>query len=392
MTATVAVTSAERTRDITGLRVLFCAYYWLPYRSGMTLDLSSVAAELATRGAAVRALVGRHDRSLAKAELVDGVTVRRIPVLARYDRAIVLPTLIPALAREAARADVVVLGMPLGEAAALARLVSPHRLVTYYICDPALPQRRLGKGLMWAVDRSAAIAVRRAATVVATSEDYARHSRVLSEVADRVVGIPPILDLDRMRSPERPSRPDDGQPRIGYLGRIVHEKGLDVLIRAVAQLPGPADLVLAGDAAAVAGGSELPRLQALAAELGVSVDYAGPLADDAVPAFLASVDVLALPSVSTLEAWGRVQAEAMLCGTPVVASALPGVRELVRATGMGLTVPPGDAAALASALSQVIDVPDRFTRSRPEVIAALGLDRVPERHVAAIAALGRRER
>jgi glycosyltransferase involved in cell wall biosynthesis len=289
-------------------------------------------------------------------------------------------------------ADVVVLGMPIAEAAMLAHLVPRGRLAAYYICDPALPHRRLGKSLVKIVDRSAAIAVRRAATVVATSRDYARHSRVLSTVADRVVGIPPTLDLERMRPPDLAGQAHDGSLRIGYLGRVVHEKGLDVLVRAVARLEDRATLVLAGDADAVAGGSELARLEAMAAELGVELAYHGPLADEAVPAFLASVDVLALPSVSTLEAWGRVQAEAMLCGTPVVASALPGVRELVGSTGMGVTVPPGDVAALANALSSVGADPDRYRRPREEIIESLGLDRVSERHVATIAAIGRANR
>ena len=82
-----------------------------------------------------------------------------------------------------------------------------------------------------AVDASARVAVRRADLVVATSGDYARHSRVLNGVADRVLAIPPILDLERMRpSNAQTSDADRDATRVGYLGRLTHEKGLDLLI------------------------------------------------------------------------------------------------------------------------------------------------------------------
>jgi glycosyltransferase involved in cell wall biosynthesis len=386
------VTSAAYT-SLSGLRFAFCMYYWPPYRSGMTLDLAAIAAELARRGAQVAAIVGRHDRALPRLEERDGVLVRRLAVAARYDRTIIVPGLVPAFARAARRADVAVIAMPLAEAPALVSVAPRGATAAYYICDPALPGRgRLARALIAAVDASARVAVRRADLVVATSADYAQHSRVLKGVAGRVLAIPPILDLERMRPPNGQTFVARGDAaRIGYLGRLTHEKGLDLLIRAAARLSGPVRIVLAGDSDAVAGGGERRALDSLAHELGVTLEYRGPLRDDEVPAFLASLDVFALPSVSTLEAWGRVQAEAMLCGTPVVASALPGVRELVRATGMGKTVTPGDVAGLAAALEEVIAARAHYVRPREEVVTALGVGDARERHVAALSALaGRR--
>jgi glycosyltransferase involved in cell wall biosynthesis len=73
-----------------------------------------------------------------------------------------------------------------------------------------------------------------------------------------------------------------------------------------------------------------------------------------------------------------VQIESMSCGTPVIASDLPGVRQAVKTTGMGKIVPPQDARALASALIEVLDRPNGFvkdpaeikTRYSPDTIAA----------------------
>ena len=84
-------------------------------------------------------------------------------------------------------------------------------------------------------------------------------------------------------------------------------------------------------------------------------------------AFYRMVDVLVLPSVNSTESFGMTQAEAMLMGTPVVSTDLPGVREPVRVTGMGELVPPKDDEALARAITAVIQEPGRYVRPASEV-------------------------
>lgn len=66
--------------------------------------------------------------------------------------------------------------------------------------------------------------------------------------------------------------------------------------------------------------------------------------------FYSSLDVFCLPSINPLEAFGMVQIEAMLCGVPVVASDLYGVRTIVGNTGMGLVCKKGDARVWRTAL------------------------------------------
>jgi glycosyltransferase involved in cell wall biosynthesis len=94
------------------------------------------------------------------------------------------------------------------------------------------------------------------------------------------------------------------------------------------------------------------------------------LPDEAMPSFYSLCDALAVTSLNSTEAFGLVQPEAMLAGTPVVATDLPGVREPVHRTGMGRIVPRRDPEALARALIDVIRGGDRYKRSRQEIAAA----------------------
>jgi len=86
------------------------------------------------------------------------------------------------------------------------------------------------------------------------------------------------------------------------------------------------------------------------------VTFTGLIPPDLLPAYYQACDVFCLPSVNRAEAFGIVQVEAMAAGKPVVSSALGNGVDYVNQHGVtGLTPPPGDVAALASALGQLLD-------------------------------------
>jgi glycosyltransferase involved in cell wall biosynthesis len=134
-------------------------------------------------------------------------------------------------------------------------------------------------------------------------------------------------------------------PVVGAVGRLSAEKGMDVLVRAVARLPGTR-AVVAGD------GPDRESLERLAHQLGIAslVTFAGwleaPWPDHLTP------DVLAVPS--RREGFGLVAAEALIAGIPVVASAVGGLPEVLEEGAAGLLVPPEDPTALARAIESVL--------------------------------------
>ena len=76
-----------------------------------------------------------------------------------------------------------------------------------------------------------------------------------------------------------------------------------------------------------------------------------------------------MPSLNSTESFGLVQVEAMLCGTPSIASNLPGVRVPPTSTGMGEVIPVGDSAALSDAILHILDQRERYVRPRAEIEA-----------------------
>jgi glycosyltransferase involved in cell wall biosynthesis len=148
---------------------------------------------------------------------------------------------------------------------------------------------------------------------------------------------------------ERAPRPEPPGPVIGAVARFSPEKGLDVLVEAVARL-GRGRLVLLGD------GDERPQLESLVQRLGIvdRVHFAGWVA----PPWTArwSFDVLVVPSRS--EGFGLAAVESMLAGIPVVATAVGGLREVIENESTGLLVPADDAAAMAAAIDRVLGDPD----------------------------------
>jgi glycosyltransferase involved in cell wall biosynthesis/GT2 family glycosyltransferase len=201
-------------------------------------------------------------------------------------------------------------------------------------------------------------ALRAAAGISACNADAARIAESKG-FPGRARVIPLGIDRDRFRAEGRTDaagRADaawltDAAMRseaitVGFAGRFVREKGLAVLLAAVAQ-DRRLRLRLAGD------GPMAGELPVLAERHGLAdrVELVGPLAPEALPGFYRSLDVLAVPSIPTAnwtEQFGRVAIEAMACGVPVVASDAGALPEVVG--DAGLVVPAGDATALAGAL------------------------------------------
>ena len=336
--------SDERAYD-----VVVALNYYAPYVSGVTEAARVTAEGLAALGWRVLVVAGHHDPASPARERLHGVDVIRTPVIARIGKGIVSPSFVPTVLRWARRSRLVHLHLPMLEAGAIALGVQGRPLVTTYQCDVTLPSGAFNSFQTWSLDRSHAMALRRSDVVAVTSEDYAHASRLAGAMSRRTHTLPAPA-IDRARGV--PRFRDGGGLHVGFLGRIVEEKGLEYLVRGFRELGSDARLLIGGDFAKIAGGSVVDKVRT-AIDGDPRISLLGFVADEDLPDFYASLDVFSLPSINSLEAFGIVQVEAMMQGVPVVASDLPGVRMPVRDTGFGRIVEPRDAAAITRALQEL---------------------------------------
>ena len=177
-------------------------------------------------------------------------------------------------------------------------------------------------------------------------------SRVISPGVDTRAFTP---DAER-RAEVRAARGwDDAVPVVGFAGRFVPEKGLDVLAAALRRMEIPWRALFVG------GGPGLAQVQALSAAFPRRVSIARGVTHAEMPAFYNAMDVLCAPSQTTLrwrEQFGRMLIEAMACGVPVLASRSGEIPHVV--ADAAVLLPEDDVEAWASTLTRVLqDAPAR---------------------------------
>lgn len=194
-----------------------------------------------------------------------------------------------------------------------------------------------------------------ASTIVATCSDEVAELRAMGIDHDRIRVVPCGVDLDHF-TPYGPVEPlATGRPRVLSIGRLVPRKGVEDIVRAIAEVP-QADLVIAGGPPAerVFEDDEAVRLRNIAVELGVldRVEFRGRVGRSDIPKLMRSAAVAVC--VPWYEPFGIVPLEAMACGTPVIGSAVGGLLDTVRPESSGLLVPARSPTCIADALRSLL--------------------------------------
>lgn len=338
------------------LRILIVGKYYLPFVGGIEANTASIARRLAQRHD-VTVLVNSHDGADVTEQLSGVTVIRRRPQWVIHSQPISL-----AMFKNVRLSsyDVVQFHAPNPLAAAQLwwRLVWQRRrpaiVITHHM---EIAGRKLLRLLtLWPYRWLAS----RADAVIVTSRKNAAISR------DLPTGIPTTaipLGLDatsyilsedirlEARSWRRSLAGD--APVVGFLGRHARYKGLNVLMQALAQLPG-VHAFLAGD------GPERLPIERLSRDLGLGdrVHFLGKIDEAMKLRFLSAIDVFAFPSTEITEAFGVSQMEAMLCGVPVVATDLPtGVTDVALDGKTALLAIPGDPESLRSCIARILRDP-----------------------------------
>ena len=222
-----------------------------------------------------------------------------------------------------------------------------HTLSGQLALDSRLPAWKRGL-LGWRKSLVYRLATQFVANSSCAAGDLAAHFQAPREK----IRVLPYALRDPMAAP--PAAEGPAEPHVVCAGRLHPSKGQDVLLKAAAKLRARFPrlrVTLAG------GGPQQKHLLGLARELGLSgcAGFAGAVSRDEVLRLMASAAVTAVPSRD--EAFGLVNVESLAVGTPVVASRVGGIPEIIRDGREGFLVPPEDPDALAAALGRVLENP-----------------------------------
>lgn len=365
------------------MKILTVLTYYRPHTSGLTIYVERLAKSLVKRGHQVTVLTSQYEKDLPREEIVDGVRIVRAPVAFRISKGVIMPSFGWLAWKLVSSHDVVHLHLPQFDAAGVAlrgQLLGKPTLITYH-CDLQLPRSIFNQLINLVVEMMNNLAAMLADKICAYTEDFASHSPFLRRFARKVEVIyPPVLmpsvppaAVDDFR---RRVNPESRSPVIGMATRFASEKGVEILLNALPKVREkyPTALVLyAGQYQDVMG--EGPYFDRLYPQIKGYQDsggwrFLGVLDQQEMAAFYSCLDLLVVPSLNSTETFGLVQIEAMIRGTPSIASNLPGVRVPPQLTGMGEVVPIGDAQALAEAILKILSSPGTY-RGEPDRVAEI---------------------
>lgn len=357
------------------LRILISLLYYFPHRTGLTIHVQQVAEELVRRGHEVTVLTARYNNNLPRdEEMHNGVRVIRLWAPIKISRGMVMPAFPWAAYLAMRQSDIVSIHTPMLETAFVSMIatLAGVKVIPTHHGDLVLPKtffNQVIQSIMFLLFRFMA---NNAPRLIAYSRDYAENSYYLKPYLHKTTPIYPPISIpepnpENVAALRRQWQKDDG-PIIGYSGRFVEEKRPDLAIKAletINQHYPNARLVFAGE-------YDIPyedtweRHQDIVTKYKDQLIMLGLLVDrNALADFYAACDVIILPSDT--ECFALVQVEAMLCGTPMVMTDIPGGRVPVTVTGMGKLAKQGDAQSMGQAVVDILDNPELYHKSRETI-------------------------
>ena len=372
------------------LKILVILLYYHPHPTGLTHYVRMVSEELVRRGHQVTVVASCHSQELPLGTtMLNGVRVERLWAPINVSRGRIMPFYPWSIFRLLREHDVVNVHIPLLETALVAFLagIVGVKVIPTHHGDLVLPESRFNTFITKTMFAFYKYMARRAPCIIGLSDDYADNSYYLLPFRDKVrIVFPPMIIPEPEPEGARRLREQwqlEGGPVIGYCGRFVLEKRPDLLIRSLEVINRKypnARIVFAGDYDIPYEGT-WERHQDLVAEYDSQLVFLGLLRDKQELAnFYAACDVLAMPSDS--DCFPLVQGEAMLCGTPVVMTDIPGGRVAVTITGMGRLAKKGDWQSIGETICAVLDDPEAYRKPKDFIASIFSFEDTVDRYEA----------
>ena len=349
------------------MKILFFSPYYYPYTSGVTTYPQKIFSYLAKKNE-IAVLTFRFDQQLSNQETYNQIAITRMPYWFKVSKGFISPQSLIYFYKYAKNSDLIILNQPNFEGLFLAIIgkILNKKIISIFHCQVFLEGNLFTKIANFILNISMKIQLYSSDRIVAYTKDYIDSLFYFKKFINKTVDVlPPIQKaIEDKEYFKKLTQLKKNNIWIGYAGRISSEKGLEYLVKAMKQFNNKTmTLVFAGPYGKDVAGENIyyDRIVRLLKEYKINHLFFGNLSSNQLSSFYKSIDILVLPSINQTEAFGMVQAEAMLSGTPVIASNLPGVRTPIKITKMGIIVEPKNIEQLSQAIKNILDKKSEFT-------------------------------
>lgn len=344
------------------MKILFFSPYFYPYISGLTIYPYKILKHLC-KYHSITILTFPYQK---KGHKEKKLKIIYLPYLFKISKGYISPQSFFYFYYYLKKSDILFLNQPNFNGLFLAILakIFNKKIISLFHCQVFLKPTFFNKIINFFLSSSMIIQFKLSNKIIIYKE-YFQSLPYYSYLKEKIVTIlPPIEELKIDKNFfQKIKKNKNKKIFIGFSGRISSEKGIEFLIEAVSQIKNKKiTLLFAGPYGEMVAGEKdyFLRIQKLLRDKKIDHQFLGNLKNSQLGAFDKVIDVLVLPSVNSTEAFGMVQAEAMVLGTPVIASNLPGVNVPIKLTKMGILVEPKNVQQLREAILKVINNRQKF--------------------------------
>ncbi len=344
------------------MKILIVLTYYRPHWTGLSQYAARLAEGLAKKGHQVEVICSQHDKETALEETVNKVKIFRVPYQFRFLRSVIMLGFFGKIIPRINKNEAVLVFLPLQEIVFVSFLTKIFRKKLFLVHngDLVLPEKgnclnRLTEKIYY---RTTSLGIKNSKGIIIHTEDYAKNSKHLSLFKDkwRVILPPFIIPEIKEKQVENFLKKYklQGKKLIGFSGRFVEEKGVDYLLEAIPlvikKIP-EGHFIFAGEHK-VSYEKFWEKVEPLSKKYQKHISLLGLLNQKEIFVFYKAIEVLVIPSRT--DCFPFAQIEAMLSGTPVVCTDIPGARWAIKETGMGELVKPKDPLELTEGIVRVI--------------------------------------
>jgi glycosyltransferase involved in cell wall biosynthesis len=356
------------------MKIMLVTPYFVPKIGGLENYAYNLARELQAGGDEVFVVTANHGAAGSARDVFDGIRVIRLPILFKLSNSPVHPLWFFMLRKiiRVEKPDVINAHSPVPYMADMALFAAGKTptVLTYHAGSMKKSKRIVDLVLGMYESIILPLLLRRADAIGLVYPEFIT-KKLRAQDTQKTFYAPPGINPAVLMPPGHQQAAGMNFELL-YVGKIHSAydwKGLSVLfasVRIITRTNQRVRLTVVGE------GDAVERYEQLAAALEITpyVTFKGALQGAKLTAAYQHADVLVLPSISDAEAFGTVTIEAMACGTPVIASRIGGLRQVLETTGGGLLVEPNSPGAIAAAVQQlIVDEPLRKRLARTGLLS-----------------------